>query len=798
MKVLPFSETLAHQEDPLTNHLERVARQTVSTLRPAAKFLRLQAVLAGLCHDLGKATWYFQQWRLIEDRQEALTNHSQLSALLFWWLSQGLEVGGNRENRLRCNVLAIILRHHGNLYADQLEILSHLKQKVKEGPVRINLVKQLQSIDLAGMASWFELQAEKFDINQHPGSIPRSSVEEIIGGFEQVSTLRIKMALSKSVTEPLREACGFLAAYGSLLAADKIDTALAGERIARVSLPPDLVGRYKEKKFGSPEQVAPIILLRREIAAAVSDNLLSLADHHSFTLTAPTGSGKTLAVLEAVLTLRQRLARQNDQPPRIIYCLPFTSVIDQNYQVITDVLKTDGLDTGQDILLKHHHLSSPGYRVSRQDESSPPYEFEADGAGQLLTETWQSEIVVTTFHQLLHTFFTDRNRNLKRNAQLAGAIVILDEVQAIPLRYWDAVRKLFAAVTEVYDTRFILMTATQPLIFSSDTGARELLPEHEKYFSALSRTVVHCHHREKTDLADFGGQVSRDFQREPRGTLIIVNRKKSVQKLQQLLAAELPDSQILCLSTNLTPRDRKKRIKEIQQLSAEKPILVITTQLVEAGVDISFPVVHRDLAPLDSIIQSCGRCNRHNEAEIGEVHLWRLVDTDSKFPKQPLWQMVYDSHLIEATCEVLEKSDKIPESRFIGLGRRYFTICRQRGDRQPVEKWLAAGDFFRLAVEFRLIEDDRPLVSVFVIRNQTDQELWERYKALDEIESFLERRKEFFSFKFDFLERIVQVAAGQRHFEEKIIAIHQDDGLYNPKTCTISLPVDEGESWTMF
>ena len=797
MNILPFSDTIAHPGDPLTNHLERVASQARDGLQPADGFIRLHAVMAGLCHDLGKATWYFQQWRLVDDRQEPLTNHSQLSGVLFWWLSQGLVLDSVDKIRLRCNVLTIILRHHGNLYASQLEMTKHLKQKVKEGPARKTLLKQLNSIDLSGLISWFEARMDQFAINWQADQVPPASSTEIVAGLDRISTMRIKMALKKSPTDPLQEVCAFLAGYGALLAADKIDTALAGERINRVILPSNLVARYKEKEFDTDAAQKPINQLRRKIAAVVDDNLLSSAHHHAFTLTAPTGSGKTLAVLEAVFRLRDFLTTDKKPPPRIIYCLPFTTIIDQNYQVISDILETTAIDTGQDVLLKHHHLSETRYSISKKDTSALPCEFEADGAGQLLTETWQSEIVVTTFYQLLHTFFTDKNRNLKRHGQLADAIVILDEVQAIPLRYWDAVRRLFTAASAVYNTRFILMTATQPLIFSKQTGAVELLPDHEKYFSQLSRTAIYCHHRQQVNLADFAELIARDFLKKPESTLIIVNRKKSVEKLRQLLKRRLSDFQILCLSTNLTPLDRKNRIKEIQELVQGKPILVVTTQLVEAGVDISFPVVHRDLAPLDSIIQSCGRCNRHNETTTGQVHLWQLVDTESRFPRQPLWNRVYDSHLIDATCEVLAGHDQIPESDFIQLGRRYFKICHQRSQSQPVEELLGAGDFSRLAAEFKLIEDDRPMVSVFVINDQADQKLWERYQALDEIESPLDRRREFFRFKFDFLERIVQVAAGRRHFEKEIIAIREADGLYDPDKCAISLPEDEGKSWTM-
>ena len=110
--------------------------------------------------------------------------------------------------------------------------------------------------------------------------------------------------------------------------------------------------------------------------------------------------------------------------------------------------------------MKHHHLSDPVY-------ISSDTEFDPDNS-ELFTESWRSEIVVKTFHQLLYTLFSGRNRNLKRCAALANAIVIMDEVQSIPRKYWDTVRRMFLAAGEVLNTRFILMTATQPLLFTDD------------------------------------------------------------------------------------------------------------------------------------------------------------------------------------------------------------------------------------------------------------------------------------------------------------------------------------------
>ncbi|MEA3547904.1 MAG: CRISPR-associated helicase Cas3' [Thermodesulfobacteriota bacterium] len=795
MNMLPFSETYAHPGDPLSYHLERVAREAKRSLAGTSRHLQLQAVLAGLCHDLGKATWYFQEWRLKQNRVDRETYHSRLGALFFWWLSQGLLLENLGELlRLRLNVLTVILRHHGSLNENQLDTLGRLRERIKDEDELIT--KQLGAIDLKGICSWFSDQADLLSIPWRPfwDSTPKAA--DILTAALQPNGLKILMKIKNPPGGPLQDMTAFLAVYGALLAADKIDTALESKRISRAYLAPDLVTNYKQTFFKQETQPSAITVLRCEIAREVSKNLLAHSDCHHFTLTAPTGSGKTLAVLDAVLRLRDRLPK-NDHPARIIYCLPFTSVIDQNHQVISDVLKAGNIERSQDILLKHHHLTSPVFRTSENSETMPQHEFDADGAGPLLTETWQSEIVVTTFYQLLHTFFSGKNRHLKRNSQLSGAIVILDEVQAVPLHYWQAISNLFQAASTILHTRFILMTATQPLIFGQEKEIPELLPSHATFFKRLSRMAIHCRQQQQTDLIDFASRLQKDFLEQPQPTLVIVNRRKTVKILYQLLSKKLKGKTILALSTDLTPLDRKERIKNIQTaLDKKEALLVISTQLVEAGVDISFPVVHRDLAPLDSIIQSSGRCNRHNEAERGILHLWQLIDSESNSPTTPLWQKIYDSNLIQITQDILQDSTTIPEKDFPSLSRRYFTMCWERSGQIKIDHYLADGDFEKLAEKFKLIMDDFPTVTVFVIQNKTDQKLWDRYLELDEIESALQRRQEFLKYKFDFLERVIQVNCRERQGKE-IIAIHAGDDRYNSATGFVALPTYQGPSWTI-
>jgi len=780
MKILPFSETLAHQGDLLADHLLRVAKEADISLGTASESLRMMSVLSGLCHDLGKATFYFQEWRLKNGKKEQLTHHSQLSALIFWWFSQGLECDDQTECfRIRLGGFVSVLRHHGNLKENWFDTLVRVRHGAKDSRI---LPRQLRSVDLDGMITWLSEQSSAFGIPWKPFSDMPVSPEDILDAIQKPNKIKLKKSMPRNSPDALRDMTAFLAGFGAILGADKIDTALGGERVTRAELLPNMVAEYKQRVFGGAG--GEINDIRKNIASEVMTNLTNHSDAHHFTLTAPTGTGKTLTALDAVLALRSRLTEQNKSAGRIIYCLPFTSVIDQNHQVFSEVLKSGGLPDTQDILLKHHHLTDTFYRTARENES------DADGAGQLLTESWQSEIVVTTFHQFLHTFFTGRNRNLKRAAQLAGSIVILDEVQAVPLRYWLAIRNLFLAVAESLDTRFILMTATRPLIYEPGKDAVELLNSHEKYFALLSRIHVECHHRDLTGLSEFAEKICSLYEAEPSPTLVIVNRRAAVKKIFEMIKTRFPKIPKHALSTDFTPLDRRKKIKDIRELLDDHlPVIVVSTQMVEAGVDISFPVVHRDLAPLDAVIQSAGRCNRHNGAEKGILHLWCLYD-DTQERMEQQWQKVYDRCLIDATTEAVGDREVIAEKEFLELTDFYFKICRSRDIQIPVDEYLSEGNFEKVDRVFHLIEEGPPTISVFVIQNECDESLWERYLSLDDIESPFERQKEFLMFKFPFFERVVQVY-GQGAYEYPIICIRPEHGFYNSETGFVALPEEE-------
>ncbi|MEY3220310.1 MAG: hypothetical protein RIT27_1667 [Pseudomonadota bacterium] len=739
MKLLPFSETLAHQNDPLPKHLERVAEQASHSIL-YHKTTKQIAFVAGLFHDIGKATTYFQIDRLQNKKKTQLTQHSELGAILAWWYSAHL----NWDLWQRMVVFNNIHRHHSRLGCEKWDyFFINTRGELREEDSYLH--KQLNSIDLIGIQQWLENLANNF--NFLPNKLPNLTKESIVDELNKTSKSMIRKAFQN-----LDQSLVNLISFGSLLATDKIDAALKSESIERKALPTNAVDNYKLHRF---IEINELNQMRSKIAEEVLDTWQQNVQHHLFTFTSPTGSGKTLAILNAALKIREQIQKDKNYLPRIIYCLPFTAIIDQNYAVFEDVLKSSIKDKiTHDLLLKHHHLTDFVFNTEKA-------EYEIDGVGQLLTETWQSEIVVTTFYQLLYTLFSPLNANLKRAGQLAGSIILMDEVQAIPVKYWQAIRNTFKTLAETFNTKFVLLTATHPLIFEKEKSI-ELLPTHDFYFKSLSRLQLHCNPNSSINLEEFSNKIIEQHHQTKKAILIILNTKSAVKKLYELLKEQLDDSLILTLSTNFTPMDRKVRIRLIKRwLRNNKSCIVITTQLIEAGVDVSFPIVHRDFAPLDSLIQSAGRCNRNNDENQGNIYIWTLQNEQNK----KFHERIYDSSLIEST--IFEQST-YQESDFLQLSENYFQRINERFSSEPVDEWLIEGNFEKIEQQFTLIEE-KPQRSLFIIKNQKDRRIWEEYREIycNEKTSPLQKKQAFQKIRKSLYERVIQVW-GKKHSNEPI------------------------------
>jgi len=757
-----FSDCDAHPNDPLYKHLESTA-EAVSLLWgdvPAES-----AVFAALVHDIGKANKWFQK-RIKNDltTKDKRSFHSRISAVIAWHISSGFRCEDKDEKmRFRLYAFVSVLKHHTNLKLPWGDVLAEIKYNVKDSAEKEIMREQFESMDIEGINSWLGMAFDKFKI---PVDIPQISFDSVVDTLVRARPLRV-MRMNFSLNDVLE----FFHVYGSLLQADKVHSASGRVELARYNLPEKVVDRYIENNFGAPG--CELDFLRKSIYSELEENILTNYKDKMFTVTAPTGSGKTLAALNAAIKLRSRINKKNGKLPRIIYCLPFTSIIDQNHRVYSDVLHLSNMKLTSDLLLKHHHLTNMDYI------SSDP-EFKVDG-GDLFVETWQSEIIVTTFHQLLHTVFTNKNSELKRFSQLENSIVLMDEVQSIPRKYWDSIRRVFLEIGEKMDARFLLITATKPLIFTQNMS-KELLPNHVQYFKKLSRVKLVNRAKEPLTLTSFFNILQKEIKENPtKSRMVVLNQRKAVRDVFKMAVGVFDHMRIFCLSTNLTPLDREKKINIIQQcLKSKQPCLIITTQLIEAGVDLSVHTVDRDIAPLDSIIQAAGRCNRNNSGELGTVNVWSITKENGT----PYHYRVYDPLLINLTKEVIDTFDVVEESRFNELAQMYFSRIYNRSEENPVDKkFMIKGEFDQLVNAkdgFALIESNLKMQSYFIIQNDDDSDIWDRFKSLEEEKDLITRRHLFNNLRSDFWQRIVQVyPKSNERCESDVIPLQKTDETYS-------------------
>ena len=333
-----------------------------------------------------------------------------------------------------------------------------------------------------------------------------------------------------------------------------------------------------------------------EIRAKISDDCLKRAHDVQgiYTLTVPTGGGKTLASLRYALH-----HAKHHKLDRIIYVIPFTSIIEQNAGVVREILTKKG-----DLypwVLEHH---------SNLDPSSQTWH------AKLVAENWDAPIVFTTMVQFLETLFAGGTRSVRRMHQLANSVLIFDEIQTLPIKCVHMFCTTLNFLTQNTHTTAVLCTATQPLLDklpSSENGELKLAPNAElisnKYDLEESLRRVEVFNRIKPEGWSEEEITDKALEKlEISGScLIVVNTKQWAQRLFLACKDHCEENSLFHLSTNQYPAHRRQLLKNItQRLNSDEPVLCISTQLIEAGVDISFASVIRFLAGLDSIAQAAG------------------------------------------------------------------------------------------------------------------------------------------------------------------------------------------------
>lgn len=382
--------------------------------------------------------------------------------------------------------------------------------------------------------------------------------------------------------------------HSSLVDADYLDTEkfMDEDRFNKRSQPKSLIELDKlfqiklEELRNFPQD--SIVNISRHI---VLENCLKASENKNglFSLTVPTGGGKTLSSLAFAL----KHAKKNGMK-RIIYAIPFTTITEQNANVFKEVL-------GQENVLEHH---------SNIDSDNETIE------ARLATENWDASLIVTTNIQLLESLFSAKPSKARKNHNIANSVIILDEAQTLPDQLLKPTLAALTTLAESFNSSVVFCTATQPSLkaeWLDGIKPIEIIEDTALLFNNLNRVIIR-------KLGEVSKERLVDMLLNDEQALCIVNTRKHARQIYESLPKQ---EDIFHLSALMVPVHRMKVIKTIKErLAMHKPCIVISTQLIEAGVDIDFPIVYRAMAGIDSIAQAAGRCNREGKLKKGIVNLF--------------------------------------------------------------------------------------------------------------------------------------------------------------------------------
>lgn len=632
--------------------------------------------LLGLYHDIGKYSKEFQEYLRADEeekkRRRGRIDHSTAGAQEIVKLGQGTGQGkSSRLSKGMAHVMAFcIAGHHGGIPNQGTPANTE-----EEG----TLLGRLKRRNLPDYRAYHEAKLE--DV------LPASRLLEQVARAPFSAMLYTRMLFSCLVDADFLDTEDFMSAGN-----------VEREGFASMETLLERLQKSLEEKFSKPKtekekqkRQLPInekrsALLAQSIAAGKE------AKGNLYRLTIPTGGGKTISSLAFALHYAAHAKRKRK---RIIYVIPYTSIIEQNAAVFRDLLDPDSV--------VEHHQNVDYDDVQDMDMNRK----------RLATENWDAPVIVTTNVQFFESLFSNRPSKCRKLHNLAESIVIFDEAQMIPLDYLRPSLAAIEALVRHYDCTAVLCTATQPPLgqfFPADLQPIEICPALVENADFFRRTTIRLREEAMTEES-----LAAELAAQER-VLCIVNVKKTAQRIFDLLGEQ---EGTYHLSTNLYPVHREQVLEEIRErLKDGKPCRVISTSLVEAGVDLDFPCVLREINGLDSIVQAAGRCNREGRrlAEESVVHVFSL----EKLARNAQLSAEITKNVARSFAEDLASPEAI---------RRYFEELYDLSGKNRLDKKGVLGQsgkfaFADIADDVRLIEDrTKP---IFIPQSEEGQALLAR------------------------------------------------------------------------
>ena len=421
------------------------------------------------------------------------------------------------------------------------------------------------------------------------------------------------------------------------------------------------------------------------IGSNTTENLLSL--------TVPTGGGKTISSMAFALYNAVKNGKK-----RIIYVIPYTSIIEQTAKIFSGIF-----DTEKENVIEHH--SGAEYEDA---------ESEKENIKKLATENWDAPIIVTTNVQFFESLFSNRTSKCRKLHNIANSVIIFDEAQMIPTEFLKPCVYTINELTKHYNCTAVLCTATQPSLekLFENRKITEICSEIEKNYNFFRRTKI------KVLEKNISAEKLTELLQENRQVLCIVNKKKTAIEIFENFRGK---ENIFYLTTNLCPIHRSEVLQKIKLcLGKNRPCKVISTSLVEAGVDLDFPCVYREIAGIDSIIQAAGRCNREGKFPKDESLVY-VFTLENEKPVQNQNMRISAANLVRE--KYIEEIDSLQAIK-------YYFDCLHKWkdndktdglDKERIKKLCTELKFKEIAEKFKLIDENTK--AVFIPYDETARQI---------------------------------------------------------------------------
>lgn len=669
------------------------------------------AYISGLLHDIGKYSKEFQN--KIINNSNIRVDHSTAGA-----------IEANKDFGLSGKLLAYcIAGHHGGLpdggsksdTAGEATLNGRLK--------RVNYIPDYSHFKN-------EINISNLSLKRLPNIKPLNK-----GGFSL--SFFIRMIYSCLVDSDFLDTEAFMN-YNKIDRGANYDYELFNERLNSYVL------RFKDKERE----------INKKRAEILNDCIQKSRDERGlFTLTVPTGGGKTISSLAFAIN---HVIEHNME--RIIYVIPYTSIIEQTAKVFKDIL-------GQENVLEHHSNFD-----FEDDENEMLYKL------KLSSENWDIPIVVTTNVQFFESLFSYKPSRCRKIHNIANSVIIFDEAQMIPTQFLTPCLMAISELVMSYNSTCVLCSATQPSLkdrFPKEINVKEICENTESLYKFFRRTKVV--NRGKMEITQLTEELNNCHQ-----VLCIVNNKKYAAEIYSKLIGD----GAFHLSTRMCPKHRKMVLDDIRQrLKDGLPCKVVSTQLIEAGVDVDFPVVYRSMAGVDSIVQAGGRCNREGKLDMGIVNVFEPEGVYTKYMPSSIKRPIEVAKIIMTRFQ-----DILSPQAIKAYFEELYSFEGQAGlDINNIFNELEKGaegcnfnfDFRQIANKFKLIDEDT--IPIIIGMDKDAQELINKFRYLDEYKSVLRAIQPYVVNVYE-NEFNKMNGAGMIEVINKGLYVLRDMNMYNKKT----------------